>query len=552
MRVSIFFILLFISCKSLEKKQNDFEKSIDTLIIWHQQDFKKDSVYGISLNKWYNKNYKKIRNKIIVATIDSQIDINHEDLKNHFWTNNGEIPDNGIDDDNNGYIDDINGWNFIGVGDNSIQAFTNFDFVRIIKKYKNDFKDLDSIQLQSKQSYTEYRRALKKYKEDKKYYERYLKEEGVLISAYYPAKDTLKYYFPKENYTSEQLDSLYQLYKINDERFVDKVNNYDASKKAFSDLIYYMRMIKRYNFTIESMKNSSQHKDSIVNKLLNLDYNDREKIKNNHLEKGYGNNNLSSHDRLKKHNTKVSSILIGNRNNNKGVKGFHDNIYIMPLVISPFGDEHDKDIANAIYYAVDNGAKVINMSFSKEFSLNQEIVSQALQYAEKRNVLVVHTSGNASSNIDLTPFYPTDFSYINNTELTQNLITVGSISKRIDSTLVTPFSNYGKNNVDIFAPGEDIYVAIPDNQYAYDSGTSLAAPMVSGTAALIWLYYPDLTVQEVKKIILESGVSIDKKVIKPGTKNEMVSFSELCKSGKVLNTYNAMKMAERISRKKNH
>ena len=553
MKQYFFYIFLFFA-NSINYAGNliQYQDDLNVEKFWQHKDYTQDSVYGISLNKWYQEDFKNTKNKIIVATIDSQIDINHEDLKGKFWVNQNEIPNNGVDDDKNGYIDDTNGWNFIGVGYNNLQAFVNFEFVRILKKYKNDFENKDTIQLQNNPIYREYKRAFEKYLDDKKYYERYLKEENVLISAYYPAKDTLHYYFPNDDYTFKQLDSLYQIHKGIEKRFTERVDDDVPSERTFSDLLYYMRMIKRYNFTIEGMKSSSQHNDSIVHKLLNLNYDDRKKIKNYQLEKGYGNNNLNSDQRLNSHNTKVSSVLIGNRNNNKGVKGFHDNIYIMPLVISPFGDEYDKDIANAIYYAVDNGAKVINMSFSKQFSLDQDIVTQALQYAEKRNVLVIHTSGNASSNIDTTPFYPTNFSYVNNTELTQNLITVGSTSKRIDSTLVTPYSNYGKNNVDIFAPGEDIYVAIPNNQYTYDSGTSLAAPMVSGTAALIWLYYPNLTVQEVKKIILESGITIDKKVVKPGTKNELVPFSELCKSGKILNTYNAMKMAEEISSKKNH
>ena len=551
MRVSFIFILffLFINCKTILNKQSDFNKNTDTFLFWHHKDFKIDSMPGISLEKWYNENSKKIKNKIIVTTIDSQIDLNHEDLKDQIWVNKKEIPNNGIDDDKNGYIDDVNGWNFIGVNDNNIQAFTNFEFVRIIKKYKKQFELQDSTKYEGNQEYNEYKRALKKYQSEKKHYLRYLKEEGVLISAYYSAKDTLKHYFTNEDYTYKQLDSLYQIHKTSEKRFTERVNEDNESTRTFSDLIYYMRMIKKLNFTIDSMKKSSQHKDSIVNKLLNLEYDDRNKIKNYQFEKGYGNNNVNSHKKLNVHNTKVSSIIISKRNN-KGTKGFHSNILLMPLTISPFGDEHDKDISNAIYYAVDNGSKVINMSFSKEFSLNQEVVSKALKYAEDKNVLVIHTSGNTSSNIDFTPFYPTDFNYQDSTEIVKNIITVGSISNRMDKKMVSSFSNYGKNNVDIFAPGEEIYVAIPDNQYKYDSGTSLAAPMVSGTAALIWLYYPNLTVQEVKKIILESGVTIDKMVVKPGTENEMVHFSELCKSGKILNTYNAMKMAEEVSKRK--
>ncbi|CAM3927635.1 MULTISPECIES: S8 family serine peptidase [Flavobacterium] len=543
--IGILFLLSF--CKSI-KLDNKVAQKEANVSFWNHKCDEQDSVYGISLDKWYAENTKKTNQGIIVATIDSQIDLDHEDLQGKFWVNKNEIPDNGIDDDNNGYIDDINGWNFIGIDDEKTLAFCNFEFVRYINVYKQKYEK-EKIENKNKYFLEEYERALKKYKSENKYYSTYLKVDNMLISAYYPAKDSLRRYFPKEDYTIEKLDSLYQIHKENDKSLKQRLKENNESKKL-GDLIFYMKTIKEFEYTIESMKKSQAHNDSIVNKLLNFGYDDRIKIKNYQLEKGYGNNNLNSHHRLRRHNTEVASIIAANRNNTIGVKGFHNNIKIMPLNISPFGNEHDKDIANAIYYAVDNGAKVINMSFSKEFSLDQHSVTKALNYAQKNNVLVVHVSGNGATDIDENPFYPSDFDYENKQEIVGNLITVGSISKRRDSTMIPFSSNYGKNNVDLFAPGEDIYVAVPDNQYDFYSGTSLAAPMVSGTAALIWLYYPNLTVQEVKNIILESGVTIDKMVIKPGTENEMVHFSELCKTGRVLNTYNAMKMAAEVSKKK--
>ncbi len=552
MKVSLFlfFLVLTVSCKSYFNNSSDTYKKTDTLVnLWHHKDSFLDSIYGISLEKWYNEKPKKINREIIVATLDGQIDLNHEDLQGQLWINEDEIPNNGIDDDNNGYVDDINGWNFIGIGDGDTQAFSNFEYVRFINKYREEFENSDSIKNQNNSLYQEYQKALKVYERTNKYYRNYLKIEGMLISAYYPAKDTLKHYFPKEDYTAKQLDSLYQLHKIDDKTFRDRIKENDTCR-SFPDLIFYMKTIKEFRYTIELMENSSRHKDSIVNKLLNFEYNDRARIKNGSLEKGYGNNKLDSNLRLKKHNTEVSSIIAANRDNNKGVKGFHNNIKLMTLNISPFGDEFDKDIANAIYYAVDNGAKVINMSSGKEFSLEHERVARALIYANKKNVLIVHSAGNSSTDIDKELYYPIDCSKTKNVEIVDNFINVGSISKRIDSTIISDYSNYGRKNVDLFAPGEEIYLAIPDNQYEFDSGTSFATPMVSGTAALIWLYYPNLTVQEVKNIILESGVTIDKMVVKPGTKNEMVHFSELCKTGKVLNTYNAMKMAAEMSKKK--
>lgn len=269
------------------------------------------------------------------------------------------------------------------------------------------------------------------------------------------------------------------------------------------------------------------------------------------LEKGYGNNRNGSYRRFQSHSTKVSGIIAGNRENNIGVKGFSDNIKIMPLNISPSGDEHDKDIAMAIRYAVDNGAKIINMSFGKQFSLRKDWVNEAIKYAELKNVLIIHSAGNTAKNIDENLAYPNDVNLSNNDEICSNFINVGSITKKTDSTFVSKTSNYGKKNVDLFAPGDQIYTAIPENKYEFDSGTSLAAPMVSGTAALIWLYYPKLTASEVKQVILDSGTAYDIDVLIPGGKGKKTKFSELSKSGKVLNVYNAMKMAEEMSSKKN-
>ncbi|MCG2612222.1 S8 family serine peptidase [Flavobacterium sp. SM15] len=255
--------------------------------------------------------------------------------------------------------------------------------------------------------------------------------------------------------------------------------------------------------------------------------------------------------KLQHHSTKVAGVISSNRFNKIGAIGFSVKIKIMPLNISPIGDEHDKDIAKAICYAVDNGAKVINMSFGKGFSAEKELVLDAIKYAEKHEVLIVHSAGNNSYNIDFNPFFPNDIGYDGESvEISTNFINVGSTSRRLDSTFVSGFSNYGKQNVDLFAPGEEIYTTAPGNKYVFDSGTSLAAPMVSGTAALIWLYYPNLSAKEVKQIIMNSGTAYDLEVLVPGKKGVKAHFSELSKSGKVLNVYNAMKLAKKISKRK--
>jgi subtilisin family serine protease len=367
-------------------------------------------------------------------------------------------------------------------------------------------------------------------------------------------KDTLKHFFPKEDYTYKQLDSMYKKYKINDKKYRQMRDDND---KDLGALIFYMMVCLDVDEkTFDEVKDKETQLDSIVNKNLNLEYNERLSIGDNPniLEKGYGNNKVSNTIKgirtIQDHNTMVSGVIAANRNNNKGIKGIAGNIKIMPLNISPSGDEHDKDIAIAIHYAVDNGAKIINMSFGKEFSMHKDWVSDAFKYAEDHNVLLVHSAGNSSQNVDENKSFPNDLNYDDSREIFDNFLNVGSTTRKLDNTFVSDFSNYGKQNVDLFAPGDEIYTTGAGNIYKTESGTSFSAPMVSGTAALIWSYYPKLTVKEVKQIILDSGTQYNIEVNIPGITDKKVLFSELSKSGKVLNVYNAMKLADEVSQKK--
>nr|WP_199001154.1 S8 family peptidase [Flavobacterium sp. ASV13] len=551
--VICFGFLILYGCKSA--KETIILKKGNLKQTWYQKDYKINNVPGISLDKWYDRNTTNIKKTIIVAVIDTQIDKNHEDLKDKIWINQKEIPDNNIDDDHNGYIDDVQGWNFTAKNDSYV-VWGNFEYVRLVREFQKKFQNKADIEISKGDILAdkEYLRAKKKLEKQISYYENKLRSQKYSTKIFQIAKDSLKHYFPKENYTYEQLDSLYKIHKSNDKTFRQRREDNDRDLGAMIGF-----MMFRYDVnetTLSDVIETEIQLDSILNKNLNLNFDERKFIGDNPdvLEKGYGSKNISiskaGHRSFQDHNTKVSGIIAANRNNNLGIKGIVQNVKIMPLTISFSGDEHDKDIAMAIYYAVDNGAKVINMSFIKEFSLKQDWVSEAFRYAEKNNVLIVHASGNESFNIDLNPVYPSDNSFDGSEDICNNFINVGSISSRLDSTFVSGFSNYGKKNVDLFAPGEEIYTTASGNTYKFDSGTSLAAPMVSGTAALIWSYYPNLTASEVKQIIMDSGTSYDLEVIVPGTKDKKVKFSELSKSGKVLNVYNAMKLAEKISKNK--
>jgi cell wall-associated protease len=533
-----------VAYKNLTKvKEVSIFKNLDTLNWFHKGNNEK-GYSGMFLDKWKREQTLKNQSKeIIVAVIDSPLEIEHDFLQNKIWINRKEIPNNELDDDNNGYVDDIKGWNFIGTKDSGYLVWVNFEFVRLLRErgYKNNKQPF----IENLKKEREYNRAESKFKQDSIYYDNWLKSLVYSVKTYPIAKDSLKHYFPNEDYSYQQLDSLYKKHKINDKNFRQRREDLDFDIGA---MIAFLKA--RLDFGEKSFEDVVQNKleiDSIINRNLNIKFDDRIFIKDSSLKfaKGYGNNSISENSLGKKstynHSTKVSGILS---------MLVCENLKIMPLVVSASGDEHDQDIAMAIYYAVDNGAKVINMSFGKEFTLHNELIFEALKYAEEHNVLLVHAAGNDQFNIDRNPFFPNDVDYENPDEVVDNFINVGATTAKADSTLVASFSNYGKKNVDLFAPGEKIYTTTAGNSYGFDSGTSLAAPMVSGTAALIWSYYPKLTAKEVKQIILESGTTYDIDVLVPGGGGKKVKFSELSKSGKVLNVYDAMQLAKKVSKKK--
>lgn len=559
MKFNIFFLIIFLFLGTNSESQTigENQQNDDNSKNWYKKDFLKDKVLGISLDKFY-KNQKATKNqkKVIVAVIDSQIDLQQEDLKDAFWVNKKEIPNNKIDDDHNGYIDDVNGWSFIGTKNGGYLVYENYEFVRYIREWDTKFKDKAKSNVPSNEidNYEEYQRAIKQNEIKNKFYKNWQKSLLFDIELFPIVKDTLKHFFPKEDYTIKQLDSMYKKYKINDKTYRQRRDSNDRDLGALID--YMIGNIELNHRTIDDIKEQNIQLDSVIHRNLNINFEERKLIGDNPaiLEKGYGNGNVSSTiagiTSTKEHATKVSGIIASRRNNQIGIQGFSDNITIMPLHISASGDEHDKDISMAIRYAIDQGARVINLSIGKEFSLHKDWINDAYKYAEQHNVLLVHASGNDGMDVDENPYYPSDYNYDNKAEICNNFINVGSISNRNGELMVSQFSNYGKKNVDLFAPGENIYTTAPNNKYEFDSGTSLAAPMVSGTAALIWSYYPKLTVQQVKQIILESGTPYENEVFIPKGKGKKMPFKELSNTGRVLNVYNAMEMAKTMDKGK--
>jgi len=480
------------------------------LMRWSHLDLEKDSIPGMSVDKAYAEFLKGKKSvKVIVGVVDSGVDIDHEDLKSYIWTNTKEIPNNGKDDDKNGFVDDVHGWNFLGNSNNE-----NLEMTRILKN-KDDGSET------YKKAQADYVAKLQEINE--------LKEDvDLLLNADKLIVKELK----KEDYTISELKDMPSV----------KFDLYDAKRIILS---YASQKGDNFHDDIKSFK------DYVYDQLdynLNKNFNARKVVGDNPddiNDKKYGNNVVYSKDRKDSlHGTHVAGIIAQGRNNGIGGDGIADNVEIMPVRAVPNGDEYDKDIALAIRYAVDNGAKVINGSFGKDFSPHAQWVYDAIKYAASKDVLIVHAAGNDSKDIDTEPNFPTD--EVGGTEFADNVLTVGALNYEYGSKIIAKFSNYGKKNVDVYAPGVKIYATIPGNKYKYLQGTSMAAPNAAGVAALIREYYPNLKAAQVKQILMQSGtplnleVTVDEKQIK-------IPFTDASASGKIVNAYNALKMAEEMS-----
>lgn len=511
---------------------------------WHMLDKEKDGVYGISIDKAYDFVKGKKSKTIIVAVIDSGIDTLHEDLKEVLWVNPKEIPGNGIDDDKNGYIDDVHGWNFLGGKDGTNVKEDSFEGARVYHSLKKKFEgrviDPAKLEGEEKEEYTLWLKAKEKIEEGaggggadfiflKKAYEECKKSNEVLkramIKDTFTGKD-LEMFAPLTSEVTKARSILLYMMKGN--------NSLEETNVAFMEGFgEYMASEEKKKEALD--KAPKDYRGEIVKDNEN-DIND----------KFYGNNDVMANTPM--HGTHVSGIIAAKRKNGKGMDGIADNVRIMAIRAVPDGDEHDKDIALAIRYAVDNGAKVVNMSFGKGFSPQKKWVDEAVKYAESKGVILVHAAGNDAANVDTTENYPNP-AYFSNSGRASNWISVGASSDPMAEgfkSYTASFSNYGQKEVDVFAPGTRIYSTVPGgNTYQNLQGTSMASPVVAGVAAFILSYYPELTPQQVKYAIEKSATPLPFKVKKPGT-DEMVDMSELSRSGGVLNAYEAVKIASTL------
>ena len=505
---------------------------------WHLLDQKDSGYYGISIDKAYqfvkSKNLKST--PVIVAVIDSGVDTLHEDLKSVLWHNPKEIPGNGIDDDKNGYVDDIYGWNFLGGRDGRNVEKDSYEAARVYHRLKTKWeeKDIASGTLSA---------------DETKEYKMWLKAKFDIVGEINPLEVI-------------QVKRMYKDLKLGDSIIRKDLEKEEYNCKDLSDYTATSDKAKKVKAILLNICKGNDNDDisnvmildeleGDINKFEAVDKAPKdyrnEIVKDNYYDfndKFYGNNNVMVSNTAALHGTHVSGIIGAARNNGVGMDGIADNVKIMTVRAVPDGDEHDKDIALAIRYAADNGAKVINMSFGKGFSPEKKWVDDAVKYAETKGVLLVHAAGNSHQNLDTTYNFPTPV--FEEGTRAPNWITVGASGDPKAGGLTASFSNYGKKEVDVFAPGVRIYSTVPGgNTYQNLQGTSMASPVVAGLAAFIMQYYPKLTPEQVKLVIEKSSQNPGVKVKDPGT-GEEVNLDDLSRSGGVINAYEAIRLASTL------
>lgn len=500
---------------------------------WHTLDLKADGYFGISLNEAYDFIKGKKSKTVLVAIIDSGVDTLQKDLQGVLWVNPKEIPGNGKDDDHNGYIDDIHGWNFLGGKNGKADLNETSEEIRDYYRLKPKYANVTSAPAGEEREYAFWLKV-------KKSQDSTLKKSTTDLDELKPEMNAL---MVTNGYIKRTLNlGPAGTFGIKDLDKIHSTNDTLTQSKYIWSLVFQQEGTNATNTSV--LKDLSEYIEKLNND-INPDLTSRKDIVGDDPDvndgKPYGNNILKYSDAS--HGTGVAGLIGAKRNNGYGIDGVADNVHIMVLKAIPNGDEYDKDIANAIRYAVDNGAKIINMSFGKWLSPHKDWVDAAFKYAASKDVLLVMASGNDNLNVDSIPQYPND-TYLEGSS-TDNVISVGASSALNDTTLAGNFSNYGQKNVDVFAPGVKVTSIDSDREFNTADGTSFSSPIVTGVAALILEYYPKLTAGQIKEAILESATPVKTMVYKPGTK-QLVDFSTLSKSGGIVNAEKALEIASKM------
>lgn len=511
---------------------------------WFNLDYEKDGVLGISTERTYESLLKgKKSTSVIVAVLDGGVDVNHEDLKNIVWINLKDSISNGVDNDKNGFINDKYGWNFIGNATGENVHFDNLELTRLIRKHAPKYDGVTASTVMTDQ--------------EKRAYNAYLK----MVDAYNEKLDEAKYGALNYVALKENIDNLVK--SINKDKSAITTADLDSLNPPGNRQKIAIRIAKEeiekageFKKFYDDLTEGANYFGNQVAYHLNKEYDSRSIVGDNYddaREYHYGNSDVTGPDAL--HGTHVAGIIAADRKNNIGIKGVANDVKILSVRLVPDGDERDKDVANGIRYAVDNGAKVINMSFGKGYAYNKNTVDEAVKYAMSKDVLLIHAAGNDSEDNDISPNYPNKF-YTDSlgaiTGVADAWITVGATGPRKDDELLASFSNYGKASVDVFAPGLYINSTAPHSEYKEEQGTSMAAPVVAGLAGMLRSYYPQLSALETKDIIMNSVTKLDDSVrikLEDGS-YKTVKLADISISGGIVNAYMAVQKANEYLIKK--
>jgi len=514
---------------------------------WQHLSYSQDSIYGVETNKAYDELLQdKTGVKVVVAVIDSGTDVMHEDLHSVLWTNKNEIAGNGIDDDNNGYIDDIHGWSFLG-GEGYDVLEETLELTRLYAKYTKQFEGKDPKKLS--------RRERKEYKKYQKIKEDFEKERADTQKQFDGFNAQVHDFSRNYSLISSYLDN--ESFKFNDLKTINTQDSIILNGAAMFAMILQADTTLSVDVVFEKMHKRVEKVNNYFNEKLqynlNPDWNPRadKGYKEDDFENfNYGNNTYLVGGAENGHGTHCAGIIGADRTNDLGIKGIADNVEIMTVRAVPNGDEHDRDIAGAMRYAIDNGARVISMSYGKAYSYNKEAVDAAIKYGVKKGVLFVHAAGNDGKDVDKENNFP---NVKNSSSSARSWIEVGASSWKTGKDLPAVFSNYGRKSVDLFAPGVDIYSTVPMSDYDSYSGTSMACPAVAGVAAVIMSQYPKLSAKDVKKILMKTVTDlkdVDVRLPNDGRDEEekIVKFGSLSKTGGIVNVYEALKLAKKMSK----
>ncbi|SIQ90272.1 Subtilase family protein [Chryseobacterium sp. RU37D] len=486
-----------------ESKAGVDPKEDKDLMTWYHKDFAATKVYGINTENAYKfLESKGLKPKtVVVGVLDSGVQVDHPGLVNNVWSNPNEVPGNGKDDDGNGYIDDIHGWNFIG-GKNGDIGIDNMEVTRVVAKYKPIFEGDDSAKNKANQGkmpeeFAMYMKSkelfTKKSVEAKQSFQMYTMINDAiptmvkLLNGKPVTPETVAAIKPAEQKEAMAAQVLTQVSQSPEFKGKSAVEFEKAMKDQMKDALdYFGPQSKQYDLDYDPRK-----------EIVGDNYDD-------YSEKNYGNNHYEGPDA--EHGTHVAGIIAGLPNGKEVQHGVASKVAkIMSVRTVPNGDERDKDVANAIRYAVDNGAKVLNMSFGKPVSPGKNAVWDAFKYAQDQGVLLVKAAGNENEDVAEHLAYPTNFKNVTDEKPFVNNVLVVGASTNDNNALRASFSNYNKKMVNVFAPGEKIYSTVPHNEYKYLQGTSMASPVVAGAAAVLLAYMPNLTPAQVIESLVKSS-----------------------------------------------